>query len=519
MKNIFDYISNGIPQEDYSVFDGELSSVLKESLLDDFDTMEKDADKLILSKWFETNCTGNYKIKTIKSLNGGIKITGNMIIKNFDGENFPGLNVVEVDGDIMIEKCPNLKTIAGLFEVNGYPLLKMKGSLFINNCPNLTELLCPQIVTGDFQLSNNKSLKSLNGAPEMVYGNVIIMKNGKKFNENQIKSVIQYCDYITCSDEEELANLNETEDVVEAMGNPYLSLLAKQLKEIGLSFKDLFGRRMMAWDDIDSTHIVKYEWRYKYPDAKDLSAARQIISGKQSGIIFLYCYDDNNKIKFMKSINDNKVVHKFAKSSYGGRGMSMRSTEIIDMICGKGYDRTDGMLIILDNGLTRDVIKKRGARMDARQGMVENNPEYYKELARENIARYKKIIATNRAKKNTGSVERVQKKVEEIIQRVLKASTNIAKDPMKYKDSLMYLSTLNDYVYSRISYDRGKVYGKDGILILFNEYMDKWSTTAAGANDYSYMNNTDIRVRLDNIEQKIDERISQMQRYLNIFNV
>ena len=206
---------------------------------------------------------------------------------------FPTINIDEFNGSLTIEKCPNLVSMEGLFKQYFY---KIYGNLIVNNCPKLTKLACPTIVEGNFQLVGNSSLKSLEGAPEMVTDEVYIMKNGKKFKEDQIKKYIPYVgDFIFCSEEGEKANINE-DQIDEAFSNPYLMLLNKQLNEYGRKFKDIF-RSNMAWDQIDNSHIQNYNWRFKKPSNKDLKAARAIISGKIDCLIIVYYYE-NNKIVF-----------------------------------------------------------------------------------------------------------------------------------------------------------------------------------------------------------------------------
>lgn len=492
MKTIFDYIT--------------------ESILDDMDDLINKTDNIISKSWFDEYAQGDFKVKISKK--GITKVTGNMIIKGFDGETFPGLNIDEFNGSLTIEKCPNLVSMEGLFKQYFY---KIYGNLIINNCPKLTKLVCPNTVEGNFQLVGNSSLKSLEGAPEMVTDEVYIMKNGKRFKEDQIKKYIPYIgEFICCSEESEEADINESEEINEAFGNPYLMLLAKQLKESGQSFKDVFNKygSNTSWDQVDSSHINIYNWRYKSPSDKDLKAARAIISGKSYGYIITYRYEDN-KLKFVRAIDGHKST--IVLGGKYTRWYQAKSTELIDMIIGNGYSnpKCDGMIIIhkmrdLDNW------DKRNERHQARQGMVENTPEYYRKVAYANMERYKKIVAQNRANRKSGDVERVQKKVNEFLQKIMQASTNVMKNPTKYTDNLYHLDTLNEYAYDKVSYDRGRTYGNDGVLVLFNRYMDSWARTATGKTIYY---SGDVQKLLQSIEERIDKIISKAQDYLNKFDV
>lgn len=497
MKNIYDYI--------------------KESILDDFDVLDKKTSGVVVNAWFEENAKGNYKIKNDKKR--GVIIKGDVIIKGFDGSEFPGLNICEFNGDLIIEKCPNLISTKGLFKDWIYDI---KGDLIINNCPKLSKLEnMPCKIEGDFQLVGNSSLKSLEGAPEMVFGKFMAMKNGKKFSQEYVKSIIKFIDdyCIYCSDEDIEANVNEGEELNEAMNNPYLLLLAQQLKERQLKFKNVFNRfgSTYMWDKVDSSDIKKFEWRYKKPEAKYLTAAREIISDKRSGYIFVYKYDDHNKLHFTKIISSSKQVYNL-DNNYD-RWEAEKSTDIIDMISGNyGYNNTDGM-IILYYSKELSPSDLRQSRFDAKKGIVTNDPEYYREVARNNIERYKKIVAQNKANRGSRDVENVQKIVNEFLQKVMQASNNVMKDPIKYSDRIFYLETLNEYAYNKMQYGKNGSIGRDGVLVLFNRYMDLWTRAASGKEVYISGGADKVGERLKSIEDQINKEISSARSYLNYFDV
>lgn len=495
---------------------------IKESLLDDFDTLDKKIDTQIISDWFNQNATGNFKIKVNKK---GTVIKGNVLIKGFNDENFPNLNISEFNGTLAIEKCPNLNSLDGLWvealESSSNSFVKFEGSLIINNCPKLTSISCPWSITGDFQLVGNTSLRSLKGLPGMVTGNAFVMKNGKKFKEEQIRKDMYVGDNVFCSSDEELANLCESESIDEAMNNPYLLLLAKQLKETGKSFKNDFGKHSyVAWDQLDSSDVTNYSWRYKKPSDSDLKAARHIISGKVAGFIFVYKYDEDNKIKFIYAINHNKRMLLLTGDSWHA-WQSEKSTELVDRITGDGWrnSRTDGMLIVTTNRTTNDVYKLRGDRKKAQEGIVQNTPEYYEEVARNNIRRYKQIIEANRANKKSNAVSRVQQKVDKFLQDIMKASQNAVKNPTKYASYVYNLRSLNEYAYETERYSGGNKYGKDGVLALFNSYMSKWMNTVSGETVYHSYRFSSLDEELDDIEGKIDRIIANAQSTLKIFDV
>lgn len=496
MKNIFDCI--------------------QESLLDDIDSLETSTDKIISKGWFDEYATGKYKIMITKA--GTTKVWGDMIIKGYDGDSFPGLNITEFNGSLVIEKCPNITSLSGIWKTDtlmaSYGPTTIKGDLTINNCPNLVELGCPYKVEGDFILVGNKNLKSLKGCPEMVFGNAHVMKNGKKFNEETIRASIYIGDNVLCSEETELANITEGEEIDEAMNNSYLLILAQQLKEMGTTFKQKFSHIHWAWDEIDSSNIKNFNWRFKGPDSKALTAARNVISDRTSGIILTYRYENgqSGKMKFIVAIDSNKNYINLNKT-FGWRQAT--ATELLDKVAGNYHAKNDGMVIIYyDQEIT--TYNKRSDRFESKKGIVLNTPEYYAKIARENIARYKKIIQTNKANRNTGEVEKVQKMVDAFLKDIMQASQNVMKNPMKYKDELLWLEKLNEYAYDRKRYDRGSSWGQDGVLVLFNTYMEIWTKTATGKETYIH---GDANNRLTLLQEQIQKIIGDAQHYLNKFDV
>ena len=205
-----------------------INNAIVESLLDDTDELVSKIDSHLLKDWVEkyVKCSG--KVQYLK--NGSVKFGGDVLIKGFDGESFPHFfKVASVNGDFKIEKCLNLKNIEGLF----IDYVTIKGEYVVANCPKLESLVGgPFAVEHNMSITSNPSLKSLEGCPVSVWRKVYVMKNGKKFNKEYIKSFISIkLDFdIFCSSEDEEANIVESEVVNEALNEPHLLQLAKQLK-------------------------------------------------------------------------------------------------------------------------------------------------------------------------------------------------------------------------------------------------------------------------------------------------
>lgn len=422
--------------------------VIKESLLDNEDNMIKSLDKSIKDNWLSTYAKGNFKVKDKKS-SLGPTIIGKIIIDGYQGDTIP-ISFWTIKGDIYITNCPNLITIRGLF---GDRPISIDGGLYIENCPKLMSLEgCPPIVT-DFSCIGNRSIRSLVGAPEHVFGNCYIMKNGKKFTEDQIKASIEVSKRIDCNEEEFEANINES------LTEPHLLKLADWLKENKSSLKRLLPINI-AFDQITSKDVETYS--YPYIDENAIKSCRSIISGKEDGFIIVM-----NKTGFDCLITSDKKRINLKKPAYSwasfGRSEETKSTELID-ICRRAEE-----VILVRYYSELSTVEKRTQRRSARDGMILNNEYQNREIARENVARYKRLAAKIRAEKNN-EFEKIDEEVEKTVMRVLKASQIVHRQPDKY--SSYKITTLNQKVYGQSNYMKGQTVGQNGLLYYYAEYTD-----------------------------------------------
>lgn len=354
----------------------ELSSIIRdvenslyESLLDNEDAISLGMDKAVEDKWFDIYAKGNFKIKDKKSSLGPI-IIGNLIIDNYDGETIP-VSVWEVKGNVYFTNCSKLKTINGFFGRG----VGIDGGLYIENCPNLESLEgCPKLVN-NFSLVGCRKIKSLVGAPEYVFGNVYIMKNGKKFTEEQIRSVIEVSKRVDCNEENEDAN------ICEALTEPHLLKLDQYLKTKGSNLKNIMQIiGGFAFDKITSKDVETFTWPNIDEDA--LKKCRKIISGKNQGFILLR----NSKIDgFTLLIDHNK--RSVPLSGYNlGRIEHNTSTELINAC------KNAGEVTIFYHNEELDTWNKKTDRRLSREGMILNDERQNEEIAKENIKRYKEIL-------------------------------------------------------------------------------------------------------------------------------
>ena len=116
--------------------------------------------------------------------------------------------------------------------------------------------------------------------------------------------------------------------------------------------------------------------------------------------------------------------------------------------------------------------------------------ESLKLMAEENLARYKKIVAQNKANRlnNTALIN----EVGELIQKISTLATNIAKDPVTNADKINAVNSLTTYVYDERKYipgrsprQQGYYAGKNGLLPMLAKYTKAlYTLQTSGGTDY-----------------------------------
>lgn len=467
-----------------------LKDIIVESFFDDEDDLMRDMDNIAIDTWLKENTTGGYKYQRLKT--GDLKINGTLIIKGFDGEEIPIKNIVSViNGGITIEKCPNLTTLDGLFASR----CTFDGDLNIANCPKLESIgVLPGKVEGIVNISNNPKLKNIDNLPYLVDGNVYLIKNGKKFKEEKLRNVL-YAHNIFCSSEEDEANINE--DVIEeAFTSAHLSLLNKQLNKDGLSFNNLFVKKVYTgqsptdmnkmkidWKDIDSSNIKEFS----KVDATALKAIRSVISSRTGRGIVLLMDWKGNYTAVMTS--DKRYCLLYSDDSFDShRLFQWQNRETTFLIA--AAERADGCVVISwDTQKSNDYRELRAQREIRQDGRLLNTPEQYKKIAEENLKRYKQMSAQLKIRKNQ-VFNKIDDGVENILIRMMKANRDAHLNPESFKGygshSLYDLRYLNELIYDKqhyVGYSRknGSEYkGHNGLLYLYDRYTSSYVNLSNG---------------------------------------
>jgi hypothetical protein len=154
--------------------------------------------------------------------------------------------------------------------------------------------------------------------------------------------------------------------------------------------------------------------------------------------------------------------------------------------------------------------KLRSDRREARTGMITNTEDQNRRIARENIERYKKIVAQNKANRDK-DFEEIDKQVENIIMRVLKASQISHRDPSKI--STIQVQRLNEWIYDEVRYSSSthKSYGKTGLLRLYNTFTDYFNDVKKGSSYTFQIEGLEkVKVEIKDTIKKIDEELKSL---------
>lgn len=441
-----------------------LNEYVIEGLLGDFDELEKNQDKDMVKQWCEQNFSGEYNVVILKSKK--MKLRGNVILKNYEEDSFPFI-ITELHGNLSIEKCPNITSLKGLFD----DVMKMDGNLSINNCQSLNSLEgIPYIIEGSLSITGNRSLKTLDYMPEFINGTVYIMKNGKRFKESDVKNV-KWFKRIVCSMEDDEDLINEDEIINEALNEPHLLEFAELLKKHKSDLTSLFRSQQIAhtmpWEKLDSSNVTEYT----KIDSKVKTIVRNIISGKEfkqtatRSYIFLKDYNDNYTyiISYKKELLRIASIFQHKTAVW----QKYNSTELMEII-----EKADSLFIVsIDEKLTSDNYKLRLNRAQSQTGVVQNTPEYYAQVVKDNLKRYRDIIAKKRA---AGSISKgdtdfdemdikVKKLAEETLTIVSKLNKNSNSSTLSIYD--------NRHAYRKINKIMEEL---QNVMTAFNTYVSKY---------------------------------------------
>lgn len=546
MKSLLEISKSIIPLVE-GVFDAEGIDRLGKEI-------EKDATKAFLD-----NCGGKFDVVSFKD--GSVRVNGKLIIKNLDTDKIY-FNCRDFHGKLIIENCPKLTTLEDSF------LKKMAvfdGSITINQCPALTSVVgLPGLIKGDLSITNCKKLKSYDGV-DLVYGNFYWQGNGKKYNADELKDKVHVIKKIFCGMDDIEADVTEGL-VTEAFNNPWLQRLATQFKkypykrfswekdgpDLFNSIDELFRKNgrvsnmhSRPLDKITSDDIDVYDMSNE-KDKKDLAKAFYDSYNTQNAngadLMLVYNEEIEEFIGGFGMISRSRgkqnagvdwliFPHKATKeSSYDKHDGELSSawytkTEAKEKLLSYGYGYT---VVVINSGKdTGTGWKVRGDikqnRIDSQKGVI--NPgdvEQYEAIARNNIKRYKEIIAQNKInnKKNDDEFDKLNDRFEQIMTRTVKLARAVTKNPKnfdKYDIDGFFTWLRDERRYNRdykpwAKHPGSQYYGNNGLMLYFKSFMDAYMMCFGNSykqkpdkSDYDSLENAskNLKAALDIADKKL----------------
>lgn len=484
-------------------------SDLSEGLLSGMDDVlaagDKYMDEETLKKWFvNDNC------KITKKKNGYI-LRGNFKTKDID-TTYNGPKIVGVYGNFAISDT-KLSSLEGMFSDD----CMIEGTFTIENNDNLVSLKGCPISVGTLVIANNKNLKDIDIAPNVLV-NAYISKNGRKFKETQLRSKMNVYKKIFCSIENEDALINESETINEAFKAPQLKLVADAIKRCTkkeLKRESRFTLELIsaiAWDKLEASKISEYD----NSDPKTITIIRGLVYKKADGMFALMNADGEvYTIIYQKQILDLSSNQHYRGIDKWSSGYKASNQDIIDVV-----SSADSFMFIdlKDEDLVWDL---RSERRKAREGALiyrkgyertgkgeyswsqdiisTKNVRYYQDIADENRERYKTMLQQLKAKKalTSGNFDNIKKHLDDVFARYTKLLSNIYANPTKY--SAWDIDWLNDKFYNstRTKYSTTESGLFRSIEVYFNFLIDASKGSAYMGKD------NDVMQKIKNLEETL----------------
>ena len=498
-------------------------SDLSEGLLGDMDDVLDAGDKYVESEELKKFAL-NDKCKMTKKKNGYL-LRGNFKMKDV-GESYNGPKIVGVVGSFAVSDT-KLSSLEGIFSDDA----QVEGTFTIENNDNLVSLKGCPISVGTLVVANNKNLKDIDIAPNVLV-NAYISKNGKKFKEEQLRGKMNVYKKIFCSVEAEETMINE-ELVNEAFKAPQLKLVVDAIKKATgtrTEKNDRFSLMRVTgiqWDKIEASRVSEFD----NSDPKTITAIRGFVYKHANGMFVLM-----NKEGNVYAIIRNKNVISLSPTNgraYGvdryTSGSKYSAQDVIEFV-----SNADTFMFIDLEGV-QDVYRLRRDREIARDGAIAlqrgyertgkageyswersniinaKQVRYYQDIADKNRDRYRAMVVQLKAKKAimTGAFNNIKKRLDAVFARYTALLEKIYSKPEKY--SSWDIEWLNDKFFRS---ERGKYstteHGLFRAIEVYFGYLsdaakgDRWATGSEVVNKIKDLEATLIK-DIDQVEYKLNE--------------
>jgi len=285
------------------------------------------------------------------------------------------------------------------------------------------------------------------------------------------------------------------------------------------TFKDIFGgNEGIRWDKISDSDITSIPASDEF-SPKVKKELMSVIKSSSKNIVLIKDKEDKEFLYviytwgYVYYLTDNNNGYGYSKGAgqhvkhYGGRHTKdLTNKEKLELCKGNN-------IYLVDVSNKVEGQKLRQERNNEKSGMVLLDPDSLKQLAKENVERYKRIMRENRAK-NLNNDELINR-CKKIINQVASYATMVAKDPVRHADLLSDISSLSQWIYDKKRYNQPTRYNKqgyysgvNGLLPMLMEYADLVKDLSTNGG-YSFQND-----KLTSIQKAMKESVEKAESLL-----
>lgn len=262
------------------------------------------------------------------------------------------------------------------------------------------------------------------------------------------------------------------------------------------SFKQLFGQESVKWSEVTDDKFIIVASDAPEKERKEMEKkVRKVIKQELDALVILRGPKSKEFTYFITKWGSLKDIKRASRVTHNRR-TDLNQKEKLSYL--EGYD-----IYFLDlTDLSAWDIKHK--RNEEKRGMIEFDKWSFDQIARENIKRYKEIIAKNKAQK-LAEEDNISELINEAIQRSMDIAAKVNKDVIKYADLLYPVEKMLLLIYDKQTWnsrDR-KSEGNDGLLKAYASYIH--AKVHANKGSYADMYQRDIEASLSRIKERIKE--------------
>lgn len=290
------------------------------------------------------------------------------------------------------------------------------------------------------------------------------------------------------------------------------------------TFKALFGGRLqyVKWNEVKDSDFEISNANFDTDNKKKVKERnemvkklRAIVKNNSNAIAILR----NPETKEFTFLYDNygdviRINNNSREYGYRGRRGTMTQAEKMEYA-----NNRDIYYLDLSNFSTSEIRQERNNKK--RDAIAMYSPDEIRDIAKNNIKRYKEIIAKNKAER-LAKTDNISQEVSEITKKVLELSEKVNNDVIKYADCMYDMTSLLRMIYDRKVYtgydnrNRRSTYdGSNGLLYCYTKYLKSKKEALVGSyKDMYQKENTAYKKAIETLLEKIWEKIENLEAKL-----